>query len=138
MIKRVIWCTERKRQIASDAPFYAAFLDEKWFYTTSRCKKAKWLPLGTHEEPGADKMRALCTVSRRYSTKVMVMGVVTNPIPEHNFDSKIYIKCVSEQIQAVQKSHLEQFHDDNVVNAKIKHKWQQYVTTDMTNEQMAD
>ena len=42
MIKRVNWCTERKRQIASDAPFYAAFLDEKWFYMTCRRKKAKW------------------------------------------------------------------------------------------------
>jgi hypothetical protein len=66
-------------------------------------------------------MPALRTVSCRYSTKVMVMGVVANPVPEHKFDGKIYIKRVSEQIQAVQKSHLEQFHDDNVVNAEIKY-----------------
>jgi hypothetical protein len=105
---------------------------------TSRCKKAKWLPLGPHEEPGANKMPALRTVSHRYSTKVMVMGVVANPVPEHNFDGKIYIKHMSEQIQAVQKSHLEQFHDDNVANAKIKHQWQQYVTAHMTIEQMID
>jgi hypothetical protein len=137
-IERINWCNERKIQVTSDTPFYAAFLDEKWFYTTSRRKKAKWLPLGPHEEPGANRMPALRTISRRFSTKVMIMGVVANPIPEHNFDGKIYNKRVSEQIQAVNKSQLEQFHDNNVMNAEIKNQWQRCVTADMTIEEMID
>ena len=69
-IERVKWCTDRKAQIASDLPFYAVFLDEKWFYTRSRRKKSKWLPLGSLENPGADILPTLRTVSRRFAAKV--------------------------------------------------------------------
>lgn len=105
---------------------------------TSHCKKAKFLPLGPHKVPGANIMLALRTISHRFSTKVLVLGVVVNPIPEHNFDGKMYIKHVSEQVQAVNKTHLEQFHDHTVMNAKIKHQWQRCIMADMTIGEMID
>jgi hypothetical protein len=48
---RVQWCKDRQAHINDISnPFYVAFLDEKWFYTRSNRKKAKYLPLGDNEE----------------------------------------------------------------------------------------
>jgi hypothetical protein len=71
---RIQWYKDRQAQI-NDAsnPFYVAFLDEKWFYTRSNRKKAKYLPLGDNEEPGADELPQLTTVSRRFAAKVSTL-----------------------------------------------------------------
>jgi len=69
-IERVKWCTDRKQQVESDEPFYMAFLDEKWFYVRSRRRKMKHLPLGEHEQAGANVLPMVRTASRRFPTKV--------------------------------------------------------------------
>lgn len=76
----------------SDVPVYYAFLDKKWIYTQSRCKKMKVLPLGPHEEPGGDALPTKQTASRRHSLKIMYMGVVAKPDIVHGFDGKILLK----------------------------------------------
>jgi hypothetical protein len=88
MIDRIIWCTECKRQIASDAPFYVAFLDEKWFYMTSHWKKAKWIPLGPHKEPEADKILALSTISCRFQQSKPLFAVACSYLTQRpSFDT---------------------------------------------------
>jgi hypothetical protein len=57
--------------VESDVPVYYVFLDKKWIYTQSRCKKMKVLPLGPHEEPGGDAFPTKRTASRRHSLKIM-------------------------------------------------------------------
>ena len=50
--------------------FYACFLDEKWFYTTSHRRKIKILPPGPGEDPVAVAHVPLTAVSRRHAIKV--------------------------------------------------------------------
>ena len=57
--------------------FYACFLDEKWFYTTSHRRKIKILPPGPGEDPAAVAHVPLTAVSRRHAIKV---GTPPSPI----------------------------------------------------------
>ena len=49
-IQRLEWAREMKQNF-SEKNFYMVHLDEKWFYTTSRRKKIKFLPLHPNETP---------------------------------------------------------------------------------------
>ena len=65
------WCEDEKARIAEHGPdFHACFLDEKWFYTTSRRRRVKILPPGEGEDPNEVRPWIPTTRSRRNSTKV--------------------------------------------------------------------
>jgi hypothetical protein len=68
------------------------FGDEAWKYLWSRRKKMKYLPRAPFEEQGVDRVQVRRVISRSYPVKVMFMGVVLPPNPEHNFDWKVTIK----------------------------------------------
>ena len=66
-----LWCKDEKiRKDLWGNDFYAVFLDEKWFNTTSRRRKIKILPAGPDED--ADKVAPYIPTarSRRYPIKV--------------------------------------------------------------------
>ena len=71
-----------------------AFLDEKWFYTTSRRKKIKVLPKGSCEV--ADPLYVSAKMrSRRYPIKIMYLGVVGTPNKKKQFDGRMFLKRAS-------------------------------------------
>lgn len=58
--------------------------------------------------------------SRRFPTKVMYMGIVAPPVPEHDFDGKIMIKRVSKKQKTNKVSHNQRFHDCYIINNDLK------------------
>ena len=100
---RIIWARKWIKMLKAYAPF--VFIDEKWFYTTSNRRKIKFLP-PTAGELEVDKKLALPkrskVVSRRYSNKVMCIGAVACPRQEFNFDGKIFLKQIAEEIPRTQ------------------------------------
>jgi hypothetical protein len=46
---RVKWCKEYNKKVRKGNNFHYCFLDEKWFYTTSRHTKNKIIPKTRHE-----------------------------------------------------------------------------------------
>ena len=71
MKARKKWCKFEKNRMAEwGKNFYCCFLDEKWFYTTSRRRKVKVLPPGPGEDADAVAPPPLTTVSRRHAIKV--------------------------------------------------------------------
>ena len=146
--KRKEWCeAEKGRMGRYGRRFFACFLDEKWFYTTSRRRKIKYLPPGPGES-AADCIgqQAPTAVSRRHALKVwsaaraldlshlrrlivvycclspqvMFLGVVARPIPEKDFDGKIFIDRVAETVEYKRTTHTQRFSDHAGVN------WLQY------------
>ena len=68
---RVNWShNELKRITDHGNNFYCAFVDEKWFYTTSRRRKIKILPAGPFEDPEKVKPKIPRCISRRHPMKV--------------------------------------------------------------------
>jgi hypothetical protein len=101
-------------------PFHYAFIDEKWFYTTSRRYKMKILPCADHESAedafdAAPKIR-----SCQYPCKVMYMGVIASPVPDKAFTGKIMIKRVSKEEEQKCSSFCQIFSDNYKVSHKIK------------------
>ena len=69
---RVKWATEQRKLMEDKGDdFYCAFLDEKWFYTTSRRRKIKVLPACPHEDPNDVKPEHPRCISRRHPVKVI-------------------------------------------------------------------
>ena len=67
------WCEDEKaRMTEAGKEFYACFLDEKWFYVTSRRRKLKILPAGQGEDPIEVAPHIPTTRSRRFPVKVSV------------------------------------------------------------------
>ena len=65
------WCQNEKERMARQGKeFYACFLDEKWFYVTSRRRKLKILPPGEGEDPKVVAPHIPTTRSRRFPVKV--------------------------------------------------------------------
>ena len=58
---------EKARLLRMGKKFYACFLDEKWFYTTSRRRKIKVLPPAPHENPEEVRLAVPTTVNRQMS-----------------------------------------------------------------------
>jgi hypothetical protein len=130
--ERIEWATRLKGKVESDEPFYVAFLDEKWFYTQSRRKKRKELPLGPHEQPGAEVLPTRRIVSRRFPSKAMFMGVFGPPDTAHGFNGNIYLKRVSETQVAKQKSYSQRVSDNYRIQYEIQHNWKDLLGGDMT------
>ena len=91
----------------------------------------KVLPKAEHE-PREPKYRKPKMRSRRYPVKVMYLGVVANPQEEHNFDGRVYLKRVSNQVTTTRRSTNQRFSDDIDVNtALMKGEWTEVVTNNM-------
>lgn len=91
-VERVTW-SQNWRENLADNEFnnYYCFLDEKWFFTTSQRKKLKILPQAEFETCEDADVNLPKLRSRRFPVKVMFMGVVARPVPEHDFNGKIYL-----------------------------------------------
>ena len=69
--ERLDWAKDNKKLLKKHGTkFYACFLDEKWFYTTSRQRKQKILPPGPGEDPKEVEPFQDKTTSRRNVVKV--------------------------------------------------------------------
>ena len=71
------WCVREKARMEQyGTQFYACFLDEKWFYLTSRRRKIKILPPGMGEDSNEVSPHIPTSVSRRHAIKVRKSVVV--------------------------------------------------------------
>ena len=87
---------QRWFQTLTTATCPIAFLDEKWFYTTSRQRRVKVLPKGEAEEVEPTYLSPKIR-SRRYPVKVMYLGIVVCPNEDHNFDGRVMLKRISKE-----------------------------------------
>jgi hypothetical protein len=129
--ERVEWATRLKGKVESNEPFYITFLNEKWFYTQSRRKKRKELPLGPYEQPGAEVLPTRRIVSRRFPSKAMFMGIFAPPDMAQGFNGNIYLKRVSETHMAKQKSYTQRVSDNYRIQYKIQRNWKELLGGDM-------
>ena len=66
-----------------------------------------------------------------YTLQVMYMGVVANPIPEHNFTGKIFLERVSRVEKYKRATSNQNFTDDATANGMIKDgDWKELVQED--------
>ena len=115
---------ETNKQEPHPGPPYYCFLDEKWFYTTSRRRKIKFLPRQpTERTSNEDHYHPERLASRRFATKVMFMGVVACPHPEHNFNGKILLKRVSKKVKSKQNQFYKNISDNFEINKSIHKEW---------------
>ena len=112
----------RREPHSSKGPYYT-FLDEKWFYCVSRRRRVKYLPKQSYEDPGVDDYPPERVASRRFTTKVMFMGVIACPHPDRDFDGKILMKRVSELKTAQRTTHYKNIVDNFEVNRSIHAGW---------------
>jgi len=135
MAGRVQWCKDRKAELAvaeaagpdNHHQRYYCFLDEKWFYIRSRWKKMKLLPRGEHEAEGAEQVPMERESSRRHATKVMVLGVIADPVDEHNFDGKVYFTRVARTTQYAKSAFNDKILDDLAANTALHNQWRDFV-----------
>lgn len=109
-------------QLIQDDEFHYVFLDEKWFFTSSNCKKYKFLPpnkaIGETAKDAyvpAPRIR-----NRRKPTKVIFLSCVAPPVKNQNFDGKVMMKRVSTYVKAKCASYTEQFTNDWKVNRLVR------------------
>ena len=81
----------------------------RFFYTTSRQRKNKRLRRGKHEKDGSDKLVRPKMRSQRSPIKYMLMGVIARPLPRRNFDKKILLERVSEQVEVTRQTAFSAF-----------------------------
>jgi hypothetical protein len=75
----------------------------------------KHLPRAPFEEQEVDRVQVRRVISRTNAIKTMFMGVAFPPNPEHNFDGKVTIKCISRTRQLL-RDHCTKFHNDHHIN----------------------
>ena len=97
-------------------------LGREVFHMTSRRKKIKVLPRGEHEQEGAAKLIRLEMCSSRFPFKSIFMGVVARPLPHRNFDGKIMLERVSEQVTVTRLGSYTNFADDTITNSTIRNE----------------
>ncbi len=68
------------------------YLDEKYFFCFSGCKLVKHLRRAEFEEDGVNRIRIRRVMNKLHPVKTMFMGIITAPVPEHDFDRKINMK----------------------------------------------
>ena len=101
-------------------PPIVCYLDEKWFWTTSRCKMMKILPKAPFEKAEDAFVPSPKLRSRRHATKVIFLAIVGPPSDTCGFDGKIYIQRVSEVKQSVKTSHNKKISDEYEINHLLK------------------
>ena len=72
--QRNAWAREHFEKFVAENNVPSACLDEKWFYTSSRRRRRKILPLGPNEQEGADFLPAPKVRSRRHPIKIIIRG----------------------------------------------------------------
>lgn len=71
--------------------------------------------------------------------QVMYLGVVAKPEPNRNFDGKIFLKRVSEEVEYKKKTHNQNFSDDACINGQLKDgEWMTMHTEGMTLGELKD
>ena len=131
------WAVEHfDKFVDRDCP--KAFLDEKWFYTTSRRKTLKNLPKGEME--AGDPIYKRPTIrSRRFPVKVMFLGVVACPNEDRGFDGRIFLKRISERRATTRMSRNRRFSVDVVVNEDIiGGGWKRLVVDGMSTSELVE
>jgi hypothetical protein len=113
---------------------HCAFLDEKWFYISSRRRKMRILPPHPLTENASDAhvAKPKCR-SRRFPVKVMYQGIVARPSPAHNFNGRIMLKRVSKPAKTKKTSYNTRFDDSYHITHLLKrNEWRYTCTIDTT------
>ena len=79
--------------LESDEEFYMCFLDEKWFYTSTRRKMVKILPRALFETLKDAFYIAPKVRSRRHPCKVMFLGLIAPPITIEKETGETVVVC---------------------------------------------
>ena len=119
MKNRVIFAKRWLEKLESNEELYYCFLDEKWFYTTSRRKKMKMLPKASFETFNESHVKYKKIRNRRHPCKVMFMGIVAPPI-EGKMDGNILLQRVSKKIATKRRSMNQKFSTYFENNNRIK------------------
>ena len=117
---RVGFAIKWKDMIGTYKELHICFLDEKIFYTTTHGKKMKILPKAAWESTEEAKVLLPKERTRRFPLKLMAMGGISKPYPEHNFDGKIYIKQIAEERITPKNSYNQQLSTLYEVNHQLK------------------
>ena len=127
--KRLDWI-EKWEDITTDPNIPVAYLDEKWFYTATRRRKIKMLPLSDeelsspnlasiHASEASPKIR-----SRRHPVKVVHLGVVGRPMKDEtkdvDFNGRIMIKRVAREQKVEKLTRNQNFSPGAKVNDALK------------------
>jgi transposase len=96
--RRLDWAT---KVLAQPHPFAEpdtvyVHVDEKWFFA-QLLKRRCWV--GPREKPPV-----VTLASKTHITKVMFLGAVARPNPTHNFDGRIGLYPIADQVPAQRKS----------------------------------
>ena len=109
---------------------YYCFLDEKWFYTTSRRRKEKHLPKAAFETTAESHVEPKKVRNRRHPCKVMYMGIVAPPV-KGKMNGKVLMKRVAKSHMTKSKSYNQNFSPYYELNNRLKlHQWRQLVPKD--------
>jgi hypothetical protein len=100
--------------------FHSTFIDEKWFYTTSRRNKMKILSSTNHYSAEDAFATAPKVRSCQYPCKVMYMGGIAPSVPDKTSTGKIMMKRVSTEEEQKCSSYCQMFSDNYEVSNKIK------------------
>ena len=115
-----IWSLQMKLRLKRLGVPYICFMDDKWFYTTSRRKKIKILPRAEFENEEDAFMSMPKLRNRRHALKVMFLSIIAKPELKHGFDGKILLKRVSEIIPSAKTSYNQKFSDEYEINHALK------------------
>lgn len=125
-----------KRVLEEPRDALRCYLDEKWFYISSRRRRRKLLPRSEGEPEGVGEKQRHMATSRRHAIKIMYLGVVARPRPEYNFDGKIGIWRVMQRRPLKKATTTRNFSHDTIVNAEIEKLWRTIVSEEMEVEEM--
>ena len=129
---RLIFAKKWLKMLEEEPNLYYAFLDEKWFYTTSRRKKLKILPQAAFESTKDAYNEMPKTRSRRFPCKVMFLGVVCPPIPTKNVNGKVFLKRVSKEKILTQQTYNQHFVPTFELNHRLKDgKWRKLYSEEL-------
>jgi hypothetical protein len=98
------------------------YLDEKWFYTTTRRKRLKFLPRHSSEPIGVDVLKRPKCRSRRFPIKIMYLGVVGRPktVDGKNFNGRIMMERIGKTVPVKKLTKHQRFSTDALINQEIK------------------
>ena len=141
--QRLVFCNKWLGLLEGMQDVYYCFLDEKWFYMSSRRKKMKILPQADFESPEDAFIPKPKLRSRRYPCKVMFMGLICPPIKlkengietkKYLADGKILLKRVSEQVLQKRASYHQNFVPKFEINHMLRNKhWKHLYPKDGTD-----
>jgi hypothetical protein len=109
---------------------HCVFLDEKWFYISSKRCKIRKLPhhplTETKEDAFTPQPKA---TSHQFRTKLMFHGLVSRPYPEHGFNGSMMLKRCSKTKRSKKSSYNSKFSNFYHITNLIKSGEWRYVVT---------